>query len=220
MNVKRQEQQGFAHLAGLIAVVMTLAFICALGFGIWAFVGMQENKSDLDDKIATASAVAVQEAKSEKDVEFAELQKSPFKSYTGSQTYGSLAFDYPKTWSVYAEQKNTGTVLDFYGHPDLIPGISKSVTFAFRAQILSTAYETEAKKYTTLAKSGDVTITAFRPANVPSALGIRVVGEITRGKTGALILLPQRDKTFKIWTELNDYVADFDKVIATLNFVP
>jgi hypothetical protein len=154
MNIDRGNQRGFTNHSGLIAVIMTLAFVFALGFGIWAFSGMQENKTNLDEKIAVASANAVQKAESIKETEFAEEQKNPYKTYVGSSTYGSLTFDYPKTWSIYAEEKTSGTILDFYGHPDIIPGLSREITFAFRAQILDTSYENEVKKFDALIKSG------------------------------------------------------------------
>jgi len=218
--MEKRGQLGILNTAGLVAGFMSLAFVLSMGFGVWAFSGMQENQKDLDSKIATATEVAVQEAESAKDVEFAEEQKTPFKKYVGSATYGSLSFEYPKTWSVYAEEKTSGTILDFYGQPDLIPGISKTVTFVFRAQILGSAYDTEVKKFDSIAKSGKVTVTAYRPDKVQSQLGVIVRGEIATGKTGVLVLLPQRDKTFKLWTESNDYLNDFDGILKSISFVP
>jgi len=219
-SMKVDPQQGFIHSSGLLAGVMSLAFVLSLGFGIWAFSGMQENKNNLDEKINTAVSVAVKEAESAKDVEFAEKQKSPFKKYTGSATYGSLSFEYPKTWSVYAEEKTSGVILDFYGQPGLIPGISKDVTFAFRAQILNSPYDTEVKKFNNDAKNGKVTVNAFRPEKLSAQLGVVVRGEVIKGKTGVLVLLPQRDKTFKIWTESSEYSGDFSKILSSLTYVP
>lgn len=208
------------HGSLVLAVFMTIAFVCALIFGIWAFSGMQENKSNLDAKIDAASEVAVKEAEEAKEVEFAERDKDPFRSYTGPATYGSLSFGYPKTWSVYLEEKESGTILDFYGHPFVIRGLGSDNSFAMRAQIVSSDFDNEADKFQKKAEKGTVAISAFRLEQVPSALGIRVTGEIEKDKQGIAVLLPIRDKTIKLWTESTEYTSDFDKVIQTTTFNP
>lgn len=213
-------QQGFA-VSALIAVIMTVGFFAAAAFGIWAFIGMQANETDLDSKIAAASAVAVKKAEDAKDVEFAEKEKSPFKTYTGSATYGTLSFNYPKTWSVYLDERDSGTVLDFYAHPDVVPAISnKGNNYALRAQILSDDYATEAKKIETLASAGKISAVAYNATNVEGVLGLKVTGEISTGKQGVMIVLPQRDKTIKIWTESAEFASDFENVINSVSFIP
>lgn len=209
-----------SHTSFIVALLLAISLVLSLAFGVWAFIGMQENKSNLDEKIATAEKVAVKNAENAKEIEFGERDKNPFKNFTGSATFGSLSYDYPKTWSVYLEEKDSGTVLDFYGHPNAVKGVDKTNSFALRAQIISTSYDKEAEKVQKLVESEKVTATAFIPKNVPTGLGLRVVGEIVPDKQGVMILLPQRDKTIKIWTESPDYITDFDKVIETLNYVP
>ena len=208
-----------SHVSFVVAILMTLCFVGALSFGFWAFAGMQENKSNLNEKIEVAATVAVEKAETAKEVEFAEREKDPSRVFTGPATYGSLSFAYPKTWSVLAEEKSSGTVLNLYAQPFLLPGVSSDFTYAFRVEILSSAYDKEVAKYSTK-QAGKVTISAFRPTQVPSELGVRITGEVEGTKQGTMILLPLRDKTFRIWTESPEYSADFDAVIETLTFVP
>lgn len=203
-----------------VAILMTILFLGALGFALWAFAGMQENQSNLDEKIAAASAIAVEKAEAAKEADFAEREKNPFRQYAGPAQFGSVTFSYPKTWSMYLEQAEKGTVLDLYAQPNQIVGLGSENSFAFRVQILSTSYDREAEKIQKLAEDGKATVTAFRPVNVPSELGLRAVGEVDNKKQGVLVLLPQRDKTIKIWTESTDYSGDFDAIIASLTFVP
>jgi len=219
MLMELKSQQGFATSA-IVAVVLAVTLIGSLAFGVWAFMGMQANKTDLDKKIATAEKVAVKKAEELKELEFAEREKNPFKNFTGSAVFGSLSYDIPKTWSVFMEEKATGTVLDFYGHPNTVKGTDKSNSFALRSQIISTSYDKEVEKMLKLVETGKATATAFIPKNVPTGLGVRIVGEVVTDKQGVMILLPQRDKTIKIWTESPDFISDFDKVIETINYVP
>jgi hypothetical protein len=209
-----------SHTSLIVALIMSILFVVALGFGVWAFIGKVENKSNLDEKIEAAAAVAVEKAEVAKEAEFAERDKNPFKSYTGSTTYGSLTYSFPRTWSVYTEENNSGKLLDFYAHPNVITGTAATNSFALRVQILDSSYDTLIAKYQKDAEKGTITVTAYRPEKVPSVLGARINGEIIKGKQGSMILLPQRDKTFIIWTESTDYVPDFENVIKTINFVP
>lgn len=210
-----------SHKSFIVAILMTILFLGAFGFGVWAFAGMQENKSNLDEKIEAASVVAVEKAEAAKEVEFAEREKDPFKQYAGPAQYGSLTFSYPKTWSMYIEQSDSGTeLLDLYAHPNQILGLDKENSFAFRVQILSNSYDKEVEKIQKTAERGETSVSAFRAAKVPSELGVRVTGEVVTNKQGVMVLLPQRDKTIKIWTESVDFTGDFDRVIESLSFVP
>jgi hypothetical protein len=209
-----------SHMSFFVAILMTILFVCSLGFGVWAYMGMQENQSNLDAKIEKASAAAVKEAEAAKDAAFAEEEKDPYRTYTGTSTYGSLTYDFPKTWSVYQVEKTSGTVLDYYGHPFIVKGTGKENSFAFRVQVVETSYDKELAKFDAQIKKGTVTASAFRLARVPDQLGSRLTGEIITEKQGVLVLLPLRDKTIKIWTESTDYVGDFDQVLETVSFNP
>ena len=218
MNDYRRAQAGSA--AGVFLFLMTIGFILATAFGIWAFIGMQDNKANLDKKIAAATEVAVQKAESEKDAQFAELEKNPFRKYTGSQTYGTLTFEFPKSWNAFVEEKDRDILLNFYAHPGVIPGLGDNVNFAFRAQIVDTSYQKKLADFERLQKDSKVTIEPYRPKLVAGVLGVVIKGAIAQNKQGQMVVLPQRDKTFIFWTESQEYMTDFDKIMETMSFIP
>lgn len=210
-----------SHLSLILAIVFGLLFVFSSIFGIWAYFGMQDYKNNVDQKIADASAVAVQQAETAKDAEFVEKEKSPVKTYKGPATYGSLTFSYPKTWSVYAEESASGTVLDVFAFPDVIPGFKNDQTYALRIEITSQTYDSEVKKFDRDIESGAVTAAAFRPAKVSNVLGLRLDGAIERDVQGAMVVLPLRDRTIKIYSEIPQYVTDFNNIILpSITFVP
>jgi hypothetical protein len=205
----------------VLAAVFSVLFLLAMVFGAWAFMGRQDYKDNVDKKIADASTVAVQEAESAKDAEFIELEKIPTRTYTGPETYGSVSFSYPKTWSVYAVENTTGTVLDLYAFPLVVPGLSNEQTYALRLEILSSTYDSEVKKLDPALKRGEVSVAAYRPEKVPTALGIRVDGAIERDVQGSMVILPLRDRTIKIYSEIPQFIGDFDSIILpSLTFTP
>lgn len=222
--MKRSNQRGAIGVAAIIAVTMTLLFIGAVVFGVMAYLGEQDYKNNTNEKIDTAVDVAKKQIATTKDNEFAEASKSPVKNYQASATYGSISFDYPKTYSGYVVESNvdTGKPVDGYFQPNIVTSINDdSVAFALRINVLSESYDSLLRGFSQNIKFGTVTAAPFRAARVPQALGTRLDGAIFQKKQGTMILLPLRDKTIEIWTESNQYANDFAKyVIPSINFVP
>lgn len=213
------KQEGSISL--IFAIVFGLFFLGASGFGAWAFMGRQDFKNNVDQKVDTAVGVAVQNAETAKDAEFVELEKLPTRVFTGSATYGSLSFEYPKTWSVYAQEVGSSTVLDVYAHPGVVPGLQSKQPYALRAEILSAQYDTETEKLLRLVERGEIVAQAFRPAKLENVLGLRVDGALDQDTTGAAIYLPLRDRTIRISTESPEFLKDFnDIIVPSITFVP
>ena len=220
--MKRAHEQGVVSSAALIAVVMTVLFVSALVFGFWAFAGQQDYKNNAQKKIDAAVEAVQKENKEKLASDVAEALKSPTKTYTGSATFGAVTFNYPSTYSAYVnESKDATPPLSGYFHQGVIPAVDGSQPLALRVQIINNSYANELSSYSTPAKSGKVTISAFRAAKVSSVLGSRIDGAITTQFTGSLIMLPLRDKTLKIWTESNSFLADFNTyVVPSISFTP
>jgi len=206
------EERG--SVAMVVTVVMLVVLLlAAVGFGVWAFMGRQDYKNNVDSKIKAAvqdnsKAVRAQDAK-----EYAEAAKNPLKTYTGPEAYGSVTLQYPRTWSAYVVT-GSGQPLDAYFNPDVVPSISdqKSV-FALRVQVVATAYSQSVAPYKNLQKQGKVTVSPYALPTVSSVVGVRIDGQIAPTKQGSLVILPVRDKTLKLWIESNQFAADFNNTI-------
>lgn len=205
-------------------VALSVLLVASLGFGYWAFMGMQDYKNNSDKKVARAVEIAEQKTETAKDKEFVEKEKIPHKSYKSPDTIGGVAFEYPKTWSAFMtenKQTNGGTPLEGYLHPDVVPGLQSGTDFALRTQVLSQPYSTAISQYESKVKSGKVKILPFKADKVQNVLGIRVEGEINKGQVSSLIAVPIRDKTLLVWTESTTYLDDFNKIILpSLSFTP
>ena len=219
--MKTYNQKGVINVATLVASIMSLAFVLTLIFALMSFTSGQDYKNNSDKKVDAAVAVAVKDAEAKKDASFAEAEKSPVKTYSGPATFGTVIFDYPKSYSGYVVSSNGGTPLDGSFYPGVVPGSDTTIAYALRMQVIATDYDSLVKQYDTDLKAGKVSVKPFRAAKVPGTLGVRVDGQIDSKKQGSVVLLPLRDKTLKIWTESKEFTADFDKyVLPNLSFVP
>ncbi len=205
----------------ILAAVFAVLFIGTAIFGVSAYSGQQDYKNNSDVKVEKAVAVAVEQANTKKDQEFATKKKSPVRSYVGSTTYGSLTFDYPKTWSVYVEENTSGTVLNLYANPNVVPDTNSDQPYALRVQITDSKYDSEAASITRDTQAGKTSVAAFRPEKVQQALGLKAIGEIENKVNGILVLLPLRDRSIKIFTESQEFANDFNSIILpSITFVP
>ncbi len=220
--MSKLNEHGAATGLLIIIAVLTLLLIGSCSFAIWAYAGRQDYKNNVDKKIAAARQDAETQTSAAKDKEFAEAYKNPLKTYNGPPTYGSISFQYPKTWSAYVDT-NGGNPLDGYFQPDVVPGIESNMPYALRIEVTSDSYDQEMNQFSDSVANGTVKISAFRAAKVPSTLGSKVEGQITDNQAikGTLVIFPLRDKAFKVWTESSQYINDFNNsVLPNLSFSP
>lgn len=195
-------------------IVVLLLFISAGGFGVWAFMERSDYKNNSDQKSEKAVEAAKEEQKIQLEAEFAEKEKSPVDSYLGPSAFGSVAFDYPKTWSAYVEEKGTGaTPIAGYLHPKFVPDITGDTSFALRFQVVEEDYSSVLKGYQSNIEKGTVSLTPYRHKADQTLLGSRIEGEIEKDKQGVIIILPIRDKSLMLWSEAPQFFNDFDKII-------
>lgn len=202
-------------------VIVLLLFLGAAGFGGWAFMSRQDYKNNSDEKAAVAAKKAAATEAAKKDAEFAIAEKSPVKSYTGPETYGTLRFDFPKTWNQYISKSSAGMPINSYFSPDFIPDIASAVQFALRVQISNSSYSSLLQGYAAAVKSGTVTVAAYRAPKLPGVLGSMITGAVSGKNQGVMVLLPLRDKTIVLWTEGSNYVGDFtNTVLPSVTYSP
>jgi hypothetical protein len=218
-----RNQHGLANSLLIALILMIVLFITAASFAAWAFSSRQDYKNHSDQKVAVAVASEKTVVQATDAAQYAEAAKQPLKPYNGPSAYGAILIKYPKTWSAYvSESDGGGTPIDGYFQPDFVPSTTDpNQTFALRLQVVQESYDQVLAQYTSLAKQGTVTVTPYKAANVPSAIGVRVDGQIIPQKKGSMIVLPLRDKTFKLWTEADTYEADFNNnILPNYSFSP
>lgn len=195
----------------LIPLILSLLlFLGALGFGMWAYMERDNYKTNTDAIADKAVAIAVERTKTEKDNEFLEKEKLPYRTFVGPSTLGSYSVTYPKTWSAHLTEDGNKATMIF--HPQVVP-VGDKFSYALRLEVLDQTYNRVAATYDSGAKTGKVKITPYALPKLPDVLGVRVDGEIASGKKGSAVILQLRDKTIKLTAESEEFVKDFDTII-------
>lgn len=212
----------------ITVIILSVLLVSAAGFAFWAFAGRQDYKNNSDEKAAAAVEVAKKETTEENNKRFAEELKNPLKTYTGPESFGSVAVQYPKTWSAYIANQGltSGSVLDIYFHPDVVPAISASSgtsrpAVALRVQVLNQSYTQTVNALKSSVDSGQVTAEPYTLPKVPDQTGTLFRGKLANELVGTQIVLPLRDKSLVINTDTDQFLPDFNKyILPNLSFVP
>jgi len=218
MVMLNKDQRGeINHLTIPFVIVLVLA----LGFGVfsvWAFAGYSEQKNNVDVIVATEVVEAQKAQEVVLRAEFAQEQKNPYKQYVSGSTNGSIKIVYPKTWSALIDEQETGSAsFDAHFHPDFVPGGTPDTLFGARVEIVNSDYAQVLSGYQRDVEDGDLKARAIK---VSGATATRFDGLIENDVTGAVVVLPLRDKTVMIWTESANYLGDFDRIIKNLTYSP
>jgi hypothetical protein len=212
----------------LLTIALVLLLIASLAFGGWAFSQMSHYKNDSDQIAAAAVDKAKKDQAAQLQAQFAEQSKSPFKTFQGSPTFGSLTFSYPKTWSAYVDTSNQSEPINGYFAPDTVPGIQSQAAYALRLELLSTDYTQVIQQFSSSITRGIVTAKAYVPPKMQGAANV-VPGTLLTGQVnnqsqtqrGQMLVIKVRDKTLELSTQSNSFTTDFNNtILSSLTFVP
>jgi len=216
MNHYRTNEQG-AVSGALLAIILLSIAVAGLGaLSVWAYVNYDEQKTNVDGKVALAVETAKKEQADDDEAKFLEREKQPNRQFAGPDDYGRVSFDYPKTWSVYvARDVSQGGTYQAFLNPITVPTVAEDQQFALRVTIEEKDYDEVMKSYQTRVKNGKLKTSAVS-ANGHD--GTRMEGEFTSDIRGTAVVYKIRDKTLTVRTDADTFKADFEKLITTIDF--
>lgn len=200
--------------------ILTFVFIFTTlamgGVSIWALINYFDQKDNTDSKITSAVGVAVKKQQDTDAANFLQQEKQPNRSFAGPDDYGRLAFDYPKTWSIYvAKDATNGGDYEAYFNPVSVPPVSQSQIYALHVLIQDKDYDQIVNTYQSLVKTGALTSSAV---NADGQTGTRLDGSFTKNIKGSAVIFKIRDKTVTVQTDADTFKGDFDALIKTITF--
>ncbi len=222
-----KNQKGFSSTLSI--VVLAGLLVLSLTFGYWAFSGRQDFKNNSDKKAATAAATAKTQQTAADKVTYDALIKQPYKTFTGSATYGTISFSYPKTWSAYNDQTSQTEPINAYFYPGEVPGVSSGTAYPLRVELTSTDYAEAIQQYSQQITGSTLKSAAYIPPKMAGVAniqpGTRFDGPLWQNgqtsQTGSMVVIKVRDKTLQIYSQSPDFANDFNNIVLpSLTFVP
>lgn len=213
-RINSNSESGFVDGRMIANIGLIFLSTAAVVIAVWSFINYNEQKTNVDGKIASAVSVANKTQADKDEAKFFEREKEPNREFAGPADYGRVTFDYPKTWSVYVNKDTTvGNTFEAYLNPISVPPVSVSQQFSMRVLIESKDYDKVVAGYSPLVKKGDLTASSV---SVDGNTGTRLDGSFSKDIRGSAVIFKIRDKTLTMRTDANTFKADFDKIITTI----
>ena len=167
-----------------------------------------------------SSVIAEQKIKSEK--EWNERNKYPYKSFAGPADYGSLSFEYPKTWNVYiANDILKGGDFEAYFDSDEVDSVdSKNSLYSLRVKIRDKSFESVVAEYQKAMDRKDSNLTVESITLECGVSANKYTGVIPNTEySGYIVIFKIRDKTAIVQTDSSVVFGnDFQKILDSITF--
>lgn len=198
----------------IILVAVCLVAAAAIVVAVIFFMKYNEVNEDQETKtaVAVAEAVAAEQEAAAKTLE--EKLKEPNLEFRGPEDYGSISFQYPKTWSVYVN-KDASKNGDYEAlfHPKAVPSLSnENSRYALRFAIYNRQFADVAKQYS---NKKDLISENFE-ADGGKITGTRYSGQITNKIDGTFVIFKVNDKTGVLQTDSDVLLDDYEAILKTL----
>ena len=223
MPEKKKDISGLVKT--IVIIIVSLIAVTFIGLFIWMYAQYDEAQSDLDGKLAIATAEAKDEQATKDEEEFREREKYPYKTFSGPADYGQLTFEYPKTWSVYvAADASSGGDFNAYFNPIQVDAVGKDTINALRVTIRNESFDNVAEEYQKAMdkKNSNLTVESVTVGNVEKGTTVtanRYTGTILcTDLSGYIVVFKIRDKTAILQTDSVLFKEDFDKLLGTIIF--
>ncbi len=201
----------------IILVLVSLVAVAFIALFVWKYLEWETLRTDVDGQIDAAVATAVAENTTKLEADFVEREKYPYKTFTGPADYGSLSFEYPRTWSVYiAKDTSTGGDYEAYLNPAEVQPIGLTTINALRVTIRNATFDTIVRNYENYVKQGILTLTTRQ---IGSAVANVYTGKLPNNLQGILTIFKLRDKTVMIQTDAELFATEYYKLLDTVTFV-
>ncbi len=214
-SAKRQVNRNLIET--IILVVVSIIAIVFIGLFVWKYLEWDSVKTDVDAQIDAAVQMAVSENTTKLENEFAEREKYPYKNFMGPADYGSLSFEYPKTWNLYvAKDASSGGDFEAYLNPGEVQPVSNASINALRVIIRDQAFDNVIRTYDNLVRNGRVSVVT---RNVGSTIANVYTGDLPSNIHGTVAIFKLRDKTVMIQTDAAIFSDEYYRLLDTVTFV-
>lgn len=203
----------------IVIVLLSLVSLTFIGLFIWMFLQFSEARTDVDSQIAAAVATAKDEQYTKDEADFRELEKYPYKTFSGPADYGELSFEYPKTWSVYiAKDAASGGDFEAYFNPIQVDPVSAGSINALRLWILNESFENITATYKKYLERKDSNLSVSTMPIFNTTANV-YTGTIPNTElNGYIVIFKIRDKTAIFRTDSVLFKDEFDKLLGTITF--
>lgn len=201
----------------IIIFILALSTAIFAGLFVWKFLDWSSVNSTIDYKVEQRIADKEREIGDKIETEWTAKMNSDTEKFGGPSVYGSLAFSYPKIWSVYIEKDDSSTngVFNAYINPSSVGPISKGSVLALRIKIENADLKNITSSYDKAVSEG--TMSSQIVSLYGSTLNATVYSKNDNSLKIAVFQIPNRNQIVTIQTDsAKNFGKEFQNVLDTI----
>lgn len=196
---------------------MILFILIAIGLGIgfyYQYTQANQYRTSRESYANQVASKAVSAQKTKDNASQAEAVKQPFSTFTSPAMFGSVNFQYPRTWSQFV-QSNSDNQFAAYFNPLYVPPIDDNTAYALRVIITNQAYSDVLQSFNNQVTQGNLTSTTLTTGVDDKAKGIELSGQFSDSISGEAAIFPimSGNYTLEIFTDSQAFESDFANTV-------
>ncbi len=202
-------------------VLVVILGVGALIFAIIAAVSSNQasvaTKTLQQQKAATAIAARTEQKKAD-DAAYTIANEAPYRSYTAPVKFGSFEIKFPKNWSSYVEEQDSGTQVMLRVNPDFVRRTNGTDELVgARIALIERPLAQYLSAFTGAISQNKIKKTQ---TNVSGLTAYDLVGSFPDSKTARIVVVPVRDKIVVFTNENAQYATEFNEILAQAKIIP
>ncbi len=212
--------------APLVLGILLGVAVIVIGVMLWLYITLNAEytavKTDIDGQIDVEVARAVSANTTKMEEEFADREKYPYRTFAGPADFGSLTFQYPKTWSVYIDQDGStaGGEFSAYLNPVEVYSTSSQDTInALRVNIRTASFDSVTQNYDGRVTNGEMQLEVRNVGNGASSTSANVYsGQLNTDRRGIVTVFRIRDKVVTLQTDAELFAGEYNNILNSITF--
>lgn len=213
----QSQKSSLSILTIVIIVIISLVATTFIGLFVWMYFQWDAAKTDVDGQIQKASAIAVKANADKLESDFIEREKYPYNKFSSPEEFGSLSFEYPKTWSVYVANDKTGDKYEAFLHPGVVNAINRKDIYALRISIINQRLEKALEKYNRAVEDGKMSLTIREVGGENANLFVGTLPD-NKDLQGNVLIIKIRDKVAIIQSDAMAFNDDYHKILDSVTY--
>ncbi len=200
----------------ILLVVVCLIAAGAIVAAVYFFMQWNDLNTNFESRVAQERSAAQAEQMKTDEANFAEQSKLPYTSHSGPSDYGSIYFEYPKTWNVYVSKDGTkNSDYEAYFAASSVPPVNDTASrYAMRFIIRNQSLDVIQRQYDVKVQQGTLTSQSY---SVNGISGTLFTGMLTNDINGKVFVAKINDKTMILQTDsVTHFEKDFSTVLSKL----
>jgi hypothetical protein len=203
----------------LIAVLGLGAIIFAL-LTVHFYTTAHTATTTLNAQKAAAAQAAEAQQKKVDDVAYTKAGESPFRAFTAPDSDGSFVINFPKDWSSFVDEEQTGTQVTLILNPNFVTRSNGDPNDP-AAAVITLQEQTSSEfmgQFTGDVQEGQMHQT---PVTVSGQPGYNLTGTFSDNSgTVREVVIPVRDKVLVFQNENSSYASEFNEILAQAKINP